>query len=144
MATEKNGAPLIAALRKAFFALGTAEGKNGTRVPNVNNGVLELAIAKVLDGFAKERASTARDQVVAEVIGDTKSLSNTRMNVFTSNHATLDAQLIKGQSRIDRDALRIVLAKLHGIKKADEIIAESSVVGEPVLRLYPSIVSIDE
>jgi hypothetical protein len=144
MATEKNGAPLIAALRKAFFALGTPDGKNGTRVPNVNDSNLELAIAKVLDGFAAERASTARVSVMAELANELKGANATRMNVFTSKHSTLDVQLVKGQARVNKDALRLILAKRLGIKVADEIIAEASVVSEPSLRLFPSIVSVDD
>ena len=141
---EKEGSDLIAALRKAFSRLGTPDGTNGTKTPRVNDSNLEFAISKVLKGIADEREQAARQGVLVE-LGDAIAKANsTRMNVFSSKYSSLDAQVIKGQSRINRDALRVVLAKRVGVKVADEIIAEASITGDPQLRLYPSIVSTDE
>jgi hypothetical protein len=141
---ERTGVELIAALRKSFDKIGTPSGTNGTRVPKVNDANLEFAIAKVLQSFADEREKIARVNVVTELAAEIGKASNVRTNIFSSSHSSLDAQVVKGQTRINRDALRLAISKRYGIKIADEIIAEAVVVGDPSLRLYPSIVQVSD
>lgn len=150
--TAKSGATLLVAIERVVSKIGTPDGYNGTRVPRINDpqsaAVLEYAVAKTLKSHAEEREKAARAAIMstfADQISEAGRVKG-RIAIHQSPYATLDVQVISGQTRLDRPTLIREMCKEFGTtpEKAQALLDLCSTKGEPQIRLSPTVVQIDE
>lgn len=146
----KSGTELLSACSRVFARIGTPEGYNGSKCSSINDpqaaAVLEYAVASHLEKQAKTRKEVARAEVMARLAENLSSVTlGPKINVFGSPHANLDVQLVKGQSRLNRDKLFVALTKALGsASKATVLLEECTEQGEPTLRMSPIIVAVGD